>query len=177
MDQHRKYSFDDKLTAMKLYVRINNAAEVARILGFNKTLVRIWYRQYTLGGVKALLPLTTGIKHDLYTRISIVEDLLKNELSLIDASAVFGISYSTLNKWVKSVKKEGFTSLFDSKPSNKQPGTEKRKKDVEALSELEQLREENMRLRAELDLIKKVDALVSERCKRIVKSEQEPSKN
>ena len=39
------------------------------------------------------------------------------------------------------------------------------------------LREENMRLRAELDLIKKVNALVAERCKPTRRSAWKPSKD
>jgi transposase-like protein len=91
---------------------------------------------------------------------------------------MFGVSIRTLGRWLKLVQQQGFTGLFDRVPSSAIfTMSKKRKNKGEPLSELEQLKEENLRLRAELDLIKKVEALVSERCKRITESVQKPSKS
>ena len=107
-----------------------------------------------------------------------LQELLKKELPLTEASAVFGVSIRTLSRWINTVKQKGFTGLYDDIPSLAVPTmANKRKNKGEPMSELEQLRAENLRLRAELDLIKKVDALVSERCKRITGSVQKPSKS
>ena len=114
--------------------------------------------------------------YDPQTRIAIVEDLQNKDISLHDASAIFGISRRTLERWLQKVKESGFTSLFDRIPSNSVPGMGRKKKEVPK-TELEQLTEENMRLRAELDLIKKVDALVAKRCKLTKQSVRKPSKD
>ena len=177
MSKHNNYTFEEKINAIRMYMHLKNAAETGRILGINASLITIWYRQYQVAGPKSLLPLSTSVHHDLYNRIFITEEILKKNLSLVDASAIFGVAACTLRRWVRVVKKQGFTGLFDKIPSNAVPNMAKKKKSKESLTELEQLREENLRLRAELDLIKKVDALVSERCKRVIESVQKPSKN
>lgn len=176
MSKELKHSFEEKMQAVSLYERKGSKAEVARFLGICPSLVWLWVRQYNIGGPMALLPRPGGIVHDLQTRIAIVEDLRNKEVSLYDASAIFGISTRTLRRWLRSVEEGGFTSLFDRVPSNYVPGMGRKKKE-NPKTELEQLREENMRLRAELDLIKKVDALVAERCKPTKKSVRKPSKD
>ena len=176
MSKELKHSFEEKLQAVSLYERKGNKAEVARFLGICPALVWLWVHQYSIGGPQALLPRPKDIVYDPQTRIAIVEDLRNKEVSLSDASAIFGISSRTLSRWLRSVEEGGFTSLFDRIPSNSVPGMGRKKKDMPQ-TELEQLREENMRLRAELDLIKKVNALVSERCKPTKKSVRKPSKD
>lgn len=178
MSKYYKYSLEDKLDAIRLYVRLKNASEVGRITGISVPLVTIWYRQYQAGGPHALRIQSHGNKYDFHDRVSITEELLKKELPLTEASAVFGVSIRTLSRWINTVKQKGFTGLYDDIPSLAVPTmANKRKNKGEPMSELEQLRAENLRLRAELDLIKKVDALVSERCKRITGSVQKPSKS
>lgn len=176
MSKELKYSFEEKMQAIRLYETKGNKAEVARFLGICPALVWLWVHQYSLGGPQALLPRSNGIVYDPQTRIAIVEDLRNKEVSLYDASVVFGISTRTLRRWLQSVEEGGFTSLFDRVPSNSVPGMGRKKKEAPR-TELEQLREENMRLRAELDLIKKVNALVAERCKPTKKSVRKPSKD
>ena len=178
MSNNYKYSFEAKIEAVKLYIRLGNAAETGRILEINSSLILMWHRQYLNGGPKVLLLQSHGNEYDVYDRILITEEFLKKDLTLTDASAMFGVSIRTLGRWLKLVKQQGFTGLFDRIPSSAVPNmAKKRKNKIEPLSELEQLREENRRLRAELDLIKKVEALVSERCKRITESVQKPSKS
>ena len=178
MSKCYKYSLEDKLDAIRLYVRLKNASEVGRITGICVPLVTIWYRQYQAGGPHALRIQSHGNKYNFYDRVSITEELLKKELPLTEASAVFGVSIRTLRRWVTTVNQKGFTGLYDHIPSIAVPiMAKKRKNRGEPMSELEQLKKENLRLRAELDLIKKVEALVSERCKRITESVQKPSKS
>jgi transposase-like protein len=176
MSQQFKYPFAYKMQAVNLYEQNGNRAEVARFLGICPSLVDLWVQQYYLGGVAALIPKSNGIKYDPQMRISIIEDLQNKRVSLREASAIFGVSSRTLGRWLQSVKDGGFSSLFDRVPSNCVPGMGRKKKE-EPLTELEQLREENMRLRAELDLIKKLNALVANRCKPTRKSVRKPSKD
>ena len=173
-----KYGFETKIEAVRLYIRLKNAAEAGRILKIHSSLIRMWHRQYLIGGPKTLIPQCSSNEYDIYDKILITEELLKKDITLTDASAMYGVSSRTLGRWLKSVQQQGFTGLFDKIPSSAVPTmAKKRKNKSEPLSELEQLREENLRLRAELDLIKKVEALVSERCKRITESVQKPSKS
>ena len=170
------HSFDEKIQAVNLYKKRRSKAEVARFLGLCPSLIDLWVRQYYIGGPSALTPKSTGATYDPRTRIAIVEDLLNKAVSLRDASALFGVSSRTLGRWLRSVEESGFTSLFDRIPSNSVPGMGRKRKEAPQ-TELEQLREENMRLRAELDLIKKVNSLVAERCKPTRGSARKPSKD
>ena len=176
MSKQIKYPFAYKMQAINLYEQKGNMNEVARFLGICPSLVNHWVQQYYLGGAKALIPKSNSIKYDPQMRISIVEDLQNKRVSLREASAIFGISSRTLDRGMQSVEDGGFSSLFDRVPSNYVPGMGRKKKE-EPQTELEQLREENMRLRAELDLIKKLNALVANRCKPTRKSVRKPSKD
>ena len=178
MSKQLIHSYQDKLDAVYLIKKQGNIASVARFLGIYPTLLYTWYRQYQYGGPSALMPKSCIQQYRPEMRIAIVEDLLKKNVSLQEASAIFGVSSRTLSRWLRLVKERGFTALFDTIPNHVLPGmpNQKKKKD-EPLTELEQLREENKRLRAELDLIKKVDALVSKRCNPTRRSALKPSKD
>ena len=176
MSKQFKHSLEEKLDAIRLYNRIGNMAEVARVLDVCPSLVNAWVMQYQLRGPSSLIPKSTIQSYGPEVRIAIVEDLRNKNVSLREASAVFGISTKTISRWMQLAEERGFTALFDRIPKNHIPGMPRKKKKDEPLTELEQLREENMRLRAELALIKKVDALVEKRCKPTRKSVRKPSK-
>ena len=145
MSKYYKYSLEDKLDAIRLYVRLKNASEVGRITGISVPLITIWYRQYQAGGPHALRIQSHGNKYDFHDRVSITEELLKKELPLTEASAVFGVSIRTLSRWINTVKQKGFTGLYDDIPSLAVPTmANKRKNKGEPMSELEQLRAENL---------------------------------
>ena len=178
MSKQKINDYERRLTAVHLYEQLGNKSEVARVMGIFPSQVQDWVRRYKIGGPSALFPVTGHPIYDPEIRIAIVEDIRNKNISLREASAVFGISPKALGRWIREVEEHGFTALFDRIPSNKVPGmVTKKKKRNEPLTELEQLREENLRLRAELDLIKKVDALVAERCKPTRKSVRKPSKD
>lgn len=155
MSKQFKHSLEEKMEAIRLYRKIGNLSEVARVLGVCPSLVYTWIMQYHIGGPSSLIPKTTMQSYSPEVRIAIVEDLRNKSVSLREASAMFGISTKTLSRWKRSVEEKGFTALFDSIPRNHIPGMPRKKKTEEPLTELERLREENMRLRAELDLDKR----------------------
>ena len=177
MSKEFVHTLEEKLTAVRLYEKKGNITEVGRIMGVCPSLIHSWIRSFSLNGPASLIPKKSHQIYDPEMRIAIVEDIRDKEVSLREASAIFGVSTKTLSRWLKDVEDRGFTALFDRIPSTKVPGMTRMKKQKEPLTELEQLREENMRLRAELDLIKKVDALVAKRCKPIRKSVRKPSKD
>ena len=171
------HTLEEKLTAIRLYEKKRNITEVGRIMGVCPSLIHSWIRLYSLNGPASLIPKKRNQFYDPEMRIAIVEDIRNKEVSLREAAAIFGVSSKTLSRWIKDVEDRGFTALFDRIPRTKVPGMTRMKKQKEPPTELEQLREENMRLRAELDLIKKVDALVAKRCKPTIKSGHKPSRD
>ena len=73
MSNNYKYNFEAKIEAVKLYIRLRNAAETGRILEINSSLILMWHRQYLIGGPKVLLPQSHGNEYDVYDRISITD--------------------------------------------------------------------------------------------------------
>lgn len=171
-------SLDDKLEAVRMYSKLGNFKEVSRRTGISASLIKFWVRLCEDNGPTSLISLQENRKYTPEMKISCVEEMKAKKLSLMEASVAFGIPKKTLHCWSQRVKEGGYSSLFEH--INKETilmGTPKKKKKGEPLTELEQLREENMLLRAELDLIKKVDALVAKRCKPTIKSGHKPSRD
>lgn len=173
-----KYSFEEKLDAVRLYSKLGNGEEVSRRTGICAGLIRFWVRQCESNGISSLIPDGKNRTYSPEIRISIVEEIKKKKLNLNEASLAFNLPRRTIYKWCQKVEADGYCALFDHIDKDKLlTGMPRKKKKEEPLTELEQLREENMRLRAELDLIKKVDALVAKRCKPIRKNARRPSKD
>ncbi len=87
----------------------------------------------------------------------------ENELSCIETGIQFGISgSSTVWQWERRYLENGIEGLEDKKKGRK-PRTPKPKLPKTRQEELE---EENLRLRAEVAYLKKLNALVAEREKR-----------
>jgi len=177
MSKQFKHNLEDKLEAVRLYEKCGSEQRVSNLLGICPSLVHTWVQLYRLHGPSALIPRATSQTYSPEIRIAIVEDLRNKNVSLRSASALFNVPAHTLSRWCRAVEERGFTALFDKIPQNHIPGMPLKKRKTEPLTELEQLREENMRLRAELDLIKKVDALVAKRCEPTRKSVRKPSKD
>ena len=116
MSKQFKHSLEEKLDAIRLYNRIGNMAEVARVLDVCPSLVNAWVMQYQLRGPSSLIPKSTIQSYGPEVRIAIVEDLRNKNVSLREASAVFGISTKTISRWMQLAKERGYTALFDRIP-------------------------------------------------------------
>lgn len=86
----------------------------AKELGISKTLAQRWLKMYEHHGYEGLV-----IKRRPYSgefRISVVEYMQENHLSLQEASAIYGIpSRSTLENWERRYNKEGAIGLMTNK--------------------------------------------------------------
>ena len=82
-------------------------------------------------------------KTTLEVRIKIVEYLIKHELDYHGTAVKFNVSYQQIYTWYKKYQSLGVNGLNDNRG---------RKKQTEELSELEQLRRENERLKQALYL-------------------------
>ena len=93
----------------------------------------------------------------------VVEDVRKNHLSFSEAMRKYGIRGAyTIQKWERIYLEEGPEGLYQDRRGKKSKG---RKPAMDKKVE-QDLIAENQRLRAEIDYIKKLNALVSERVKR-----------
>lgn len=93
----------------------------------------------------------------------VVEDVRKNRLSYGEAMRKYGIRGAcTIQKWERIYLEEGPEGLYIERRGLRRKG---RKPAMDKKVE-QDLIAENLRLRAEIDYIKKLNALVSERVKR-----------
>lgn len=159
-----KYSIKVKRDIIELVENKNySIGAAAKELGISKTLAQRWLKMYEHHGYEGL-----AIKRRTYSgefRISVVEYMYENHLSLQEASARYGIpSRSTLMNWERRYFKEGAIGLMTNKQSrprkntNKKPKSQKTSKGTE-----EDLIVENQRLRAENAYLKKYNALVQKK--------------
>ena len=99
---------------------------------------------------------------------------MKNKLTLQQTCLLYDISRTSIITWLRE-----YRSRHDSQEVNEQTDvtleTMARLKKKDEMTELEKLQYENLRLRAELDLLKKVKALVEERERRLKETGRKPS--
>lgn len=127
---------------------IRNPSLIARwVLGYNN----IKTTHSESGGIDIM-----GRKTTLDERVKIVEYLIQNEFDYQGTSLKFEVSYQQVYTWYKKYQVFGVDGLNDKRG---------RKKEPQELSEIEQLRRENERLKKELYL--------SEAAKEVFKKKQE----
>ena len=103
----------------------------------------------------------------------VIEELIPLPLVALE----HGVSRSALQSWVRSVKREGYISLYQENKRGRPPIKMRQSRKKEPQTALEKLQAENERLRAENALLKKVKALVEEREARERMTGLKPSKN
>ena len=162
-----KYSFEEKLEAVMRVVEDGmSLRDSAKILGTAKEHVRRWVMRYQQFGEAGLL-----LKHYNYTgefKVSVVEYMHENHLSLAEAAVRFGIPTDvTVGKWERIYYEEGPQGLYKDnrgrKPKMSSNKCSKQKLDHQTE---EDLIAEVQRLRMENEYLKKVQALVQQRIAR-----------
>ena len=145
---NKSYTKEFKETVISAYKNGEGSYnELATIFGIsNAPLITRWVLGYNniktthsgSGGVNIMARKTT-----LEERIKIVEYLIKHELDYHGTAVKFNVSYQQIYTWYKKYQALGVNGLNDNRG---------RKKQTEELSELEQLRRENERLKQALYL-------------------------
>ena len=144
-------------------------------LKIHRMTLKLIYQRYQNGGELALLqprylPRTSEDK-----KVEIVEDIIKNGVSLSTASLKYNLPYESIRRWVCRYRQYGVSGFI----RRGSQGVMKKKRQLteSELDELEMLRKRNEYLEAENALLKKVKALVEEREARLRAIGRGPSKN
>ena len=162
-----KYSYEEKLAAVELVVNEGlSTYEAAKVSGIPRTPILRWVERYKQFGPEGLL-----IKHGSYDgafKVSVIEYMHDNNLSLFQTAAKFGVpNDATVGKWERIYYEEGAQGLYRDnrgrkpKMSSDKPRKKKHNKETE-----EDLIAEVQRLRMENEYLKKLNALVQERIAR-----------
>ncbi|WP_215236788.1 helix-turn-helix domain-containing protein [Dyadobacter linearis] len=153
-----------KLRLVKAYLNGGSYTGLAKVGGITRSLLKKWVGHYRQQGIEGLLP--PG--EQSYTREYKQEVVLvyqSSGLSLGECCFKYRIpSPSTLAGWIRQYEQfgiDGFSTARGRPRSMKsKPKIIKR---YGPLTRLEELENENLRLRAENDLLKKLDALIREK--------------
>jgi transposase len=165
MNKRNKYDYKFRLQCIEAIVKDKcSISAVARKKGVNITNLRLWYRFYEQYGKDGL----KERKYQFYPtsfKLLVIQAIDKEFLSLRGACARFNIpSESTIVNWKKVYETEGVAGL-NAKRKGRPPMMSNsikptRKKAKKPLTREEELLKENEYLRAENDLLKKLQALV-----------------
>ena len=161
MSRKVKYTLDFKQECVRLILKGEHSiTSLSKELGFDSSLLSLWCRQYEHKGVQGLLPkinkqYTSSFKLDVLQRIE------KEHLSLKQACILFDIgSGASIINWQRRYKSLGLKGLKN-QPKGRPIGmkSKSRKNKSIPLTREEELLKENKYLKAELDLLKKLQAL------------------
>jgi len=171
-----KHTFKEKLDIVSQVRKGMPILRISRERHIREGMILEWVRKYDLNGESGLLK-QPNVKPTLDFKEEVVRLVIEKEVPLSQVVLEYGLSKTTLERWVRSVRVKGYSALSQQKNPGRPPKDMGRSKKLEPETEAEKLRAENIRLRAENALLKKVTALVREREPRERTSGQKPSKN
>ncbi|WP_267740351.1 transposase [Myroides injenensis] len=168
MSRKQKYNYEFKL---RLVTKILEGEHSLRGLAKEQSIMPsnliYWIKLYKSYGEQGL----QGVFHSNFTieeKVSIIQDYQKTGLSLMDTCVKYRISNpSVLLQWIRKFEHEGFKGLVDNRGAHfrkNKINTKMTKKNTipgikDSMTDLEKLKIENEYLRAELDYLKKLEAL------------------
>lgn len=145
--------------------------------GLHESLIKEWVRKYERYGRKGLQP-RPRLQVSGKFREEIVQLFLEKGIPLSQIVVDYRLNRSTVEKWIRKARNQGYVALHENHRcghSIEKPMGRPRKKEPQ--TELEKLQMENLYLRAENALLKKVKALVEAKEARARMNGHKPSKN
>ena len=169
-----KYSFEEKLAIVREVICGATKASVRRKYHVDQHLLDIWVARYRLYGESGLLRAKTVRHYSPAEKERIILEHLQDGVSLSDLSIRYDLERGTIITWLREVRSGG--SFYEVKRrSQPRECAMARPKKKDPQTDLERLQAENLRLRAELALLKKVKALVEEQEAQALLNGQKPS--
>jgi transposase len=158
------HSLEKKLSLIKKYesgIRLKRLADEYDVY---PSLLKLWVRQYRTNGDSGLIMKNPSYTPDLKKKI--VLEIIKDNLSLHQASINYCISRSVIDKWVNKARTLGLESLVEDGRGKSRKEVMGKSKSPKPLSREEELELVIERLRAENAYLKKLRALVEKRVDR-----------
>ncbi len=174
----KKHSLDDRVKYVSMLLSGYSPTYIHRTYGINRELVQSLFEKYKVHGIEGLRK-KSNVRASFQLKEAVVRDIEENHLSLVEVSLKYDVSQTAIYTWRKIVQSKGYAGLNEQRRKGRPPKDMGRpkKKTLEEMTELERLRYENLCLRAENALLKKVKALVEEREARLRETGRKPSKN
>jgi len=156
----KKYDSEFRLKLVRAHLRGNSITGLSKRYEVPKTLLTKWISHYKLLGFQGLLP-RPNARYSTDFKLAAIQSYLKKELSLRDCCLRYNIpSDSTLLNWLAKYQVAGIVGLGEQRgrPRLMKDKPSPKKKSV-PLTRLEELEKENLYLKAENELLKKLHAL------------------
>lgn len=159
MRRDSSLSESQRAAAVGLFERGHSRKYVARRLGVSRDAVRALHDRWRLRGREALMTRTAKRSSTFEQKMALVQRVLAGETKLAVAQEAQLSSPNLLAKWVRAFGRQGEDGLRP-KPHGR-PRAPVRDGSEPELSELERLRRENERLRAEVAYLGKLQAVMA----------------
>lgn len=161
-----KFSFEDKLRAVNMYLRGYGSNTVAKVYKVkNHSNILMWVKRYQKYGIDGLKVRYPKYDYDGNFKLNVLNWRKRHKASYPETALQFDISNpGTIATWQRKLDTKGVDALFTKRGRAKHMTTNNNKQaEKTELSELERLRAENRALRVENEYLKKLDALVQKR--------------
>lgn len=177
--KRNRFSQEEKQKAV-MQVLENDASfrSLSKELKTSERVIRRRYYLYERYGESGL-----SLKNKPYSgefKLFVVEDLLKNNLSLLESSVKHGITDSVIHSWLKRYQEQGAESLFiETRGRNKMREKKPRKLPdyVTNPVTMEDMQKKLKRLEVENDYLKKLHALIQQEKAQKKNNKRRPSKS
>lgn len=164
MERKVKYDYAFKLECVRLVLKSGYSCEyVSQLKGLHHSNVRKWVSFYKTYGKEGL----QSRKNQKYTvdfKLSVLRTIEQDYLSLTEACLKFNItSESVIIKWQRDFANFGVEGLHPKpkgRPKSMSNYKRKKRKSDKSLTREEELLQENESLRCQLDILKKLHALI-----------------
>lgn len=163
MGKNRKHDSAFRLSVIKLYLKGASFNGLSQQFKITKHLIQKWVKGYQIRGAASLRP-QYGRVYTKEFKLQVVIAFQAQGLSLNECCLRYGIpSLSTLSTWVRQYKQSGIDGFSNARG---RPITMTKKttfkKTYGPLTRLEELEKENLYLRAENEVLKKLKALAQQ---------------
>jgi len=164
MAKNRKHTAEFKLQIIKNNYRGDSIRYLSGKWNISTSLIRKWIDHHHSNGAKGLLA-RNRVYHTKEFKLKVVKAYIEKRLSLRECCMQFNIAAQcTVSSWAKKYEQLGLDGLIVQKG---RPAIMRKDKPVskkaKPLTRLEELEKENLYLRAEIDFLKKLDALTLEK--------------
>lgn len=171
-----KYTFGNKLYIVSIVKGGYPISRISQESHLNENKILEWVRLYDIYGEEGLRK-RPNIRATPEFKEQLVREILEKGIPLAHIIIKYRVSRTAMESWVRSVRKNGYPVLYNTKCCGRHLKDMGRPKKKEPQTELDKLQAENLRLRAENALLKKVKALVEEQEARARLNGLKPSKD
>jgi transposase len=163
MKKNKRHGAAFKLKVVKEHLDGDSVTSLALKWNLSRSLLRRWVDQYNSSGEQGLLPRVHQY-HCAELKFKVVESYLKDGLSLRDCCSHYGIANeSIVLSWIRKYELSGLAGLREQRGRPKIMKDKIPPKKTNPLTRLEELEQENLYLRAENELLKKLEALTQQK--------------